>query len=46
MDVFINYWKKEKDSIIIKIVEWAHRNRVKVENLNEGQIKQAIKGRP
>lgn len=46
MSVFINYWKKEKESIIIKIVDWAHRNHIKVENLTKDQIKQAVKGRP
>ena len=38
MDVFVNYWKKEKEHIIIKIVDWAHRNNIKVEDLKKNEM--------
>ena len=42
----INFWLlKSKEKQLIKIIEWAQKNNIKVENLSEKDIKEALKDR-
>jgi hypothetical protein len=41
---FTNIWlRKTKEIQLLKIVEWAQRNKIKVENLTEDNINDALR---
>jgi len=39
----IKFHPKEYDLLILKIIEWAQKNQIKVEGLTKNQIKEAMK---
>ena len=40
----INFWlKKKREKQLLKIIQWAQKNKIKVESLNKINIYQALK---
>lgn len=41
---YINFWtNRSKEKLLIKIIEWAQRNKIKVESLTKTEISFALK---
>jgi hypothetical protein len=45
MVVFKNFWLKEKEPVLLKVIDWAQKHGVKVENISKREIREAVKSK-
>jgi hypothetical protein len=45
MVVFKNFWLKEKEPVLLKVIDWAQKHGVKVENISKSEIREAVKSK-
>ena len=45
MGIFRNFWLKDKEPVLLKIIDWAQKHGVKVENIRKNEIREAVKSK-